>query len=984
MTYKPFCLVMLFITLGSNLCAQQRNLIINEVCVANIDVILDPAYNYGGWIELYNPSPNPISLDGLYISDENGNFKMHQLTKEHGTISPNGFSVLWFDHFSKTLARPGDTHLQIPFKLNADGGVIMLCNEAGKVVCEASYPPCVPRCSYARIEDGADDWNMTNTPTPGTSNKGSIFAQDRLAPPTPSSDGGVFEKGSIIELSVNKPTGSILKYTTDGSTPTLSNGKESETGRFIINKTTVLRFACYMNGILPSPVVTRSFIFKNHDYYLPVLSVVTNPDHLFDDYIGVYCSGKNGFKGSGSSVPKNWNNLWERPVNMEYMVPEKTGTEGGTTFITKANQEVDFEVCGGLPRTFGRTTLDGKDWEMRSSFRLKCDKRYERKNVIDYPVFSNKPYIKNKTWTVRNGGNDTYARIRCAAQCQIPIRAGFYIDTQDVQPCHVFFNGDYVGMFNIRETNNRHFGDSNYGIDTDDMDQFEIHGQHDQHVGDRLAWDELLERAKTLSETLTEENYQSVCELLDVDEFCNYTAYEFYLGGKDWLTNKNNIKAFRSRSDGGKYHFVLFDTEESFCYDDYISKVLNNDYGGEVDDLWRYLIAYPSFRQNFIDAYCIVDGTLMNNERVTNIINEMYEERQKALSFENQSCSKTLVSTIKDKRNKIRISHLMEALFLSEGYRITISSSLDCAQICLNGKSIPYGDFDGFLFDCTGKGIMLTAKCPIGYSFDGWKINDNDSMLAGGDTLFVNHLVPSETYTIQACFSETYTPEERIPNGVTPIRINEVSAANDIYINEYGKKADWIELYNTTDKDYDLDGAYLSDNPENGFKFQITATDGVSTIIPAHGYKLVWCDGKEPQTQLHASFKLKNADGAYISITDANGEWTDSLYYREQPRWNTYGRFPDGGHNLAMFGRPTISNTNRILTSTIVEDQNVFFPNDIVDTDQGSSDAQIASIKYYNLNGQQISNVRGSQLVIQQFIYKNGSTKTCKVLIRCR
>lgn len=151
-----------------------------------------------------------------------------------------------------------------------------------------------------------------------------------------------------------------------------------------------------------------------------------------------------------------------------------------------------------------------------------------------------------------------------------------------------------------------------------------------------------------------------------------------------------------------------------------------------------------------------------------------------------------------------------------------------------------------------------------------------------------------------------------------------------------------------------------------------------------HGYKLVWCDGKEPQTQLHASFKLKNADGAYISITDANGEWTDSLYYREQPRWNTYGRFPDGGHNLAMFERPTISNTNRILTSTIVEDQNVFFPNDIVDTDLGSSDAQIASIKYYNLNGQQISNVRGSQLVIQQLIYKNGSTKTCKVLIRCR
>lgn len=1002
MTYRFLHLAFLIIAAGK-LHAQQGTVVINEVCAANIDQFVDPAYNYGGWIELYNPTSSQISLDGLYVSDESNTPKMHQLTKDHGTVAPYGFSVLWFEHFNKNLTRPGDTHLQIPFKLNADGGVIMLCNEAGEVVCEASYPPSVPRCSYARTEDGADVWKMTSTPTPGASNKGSLFAQDRLTPPTPSSNGGVFEMDSIIELIVDKPAGSTLIYTTDGSTPTLSNGKESDTGRFIINKTTVLRFACYRNGFLPSPVVTRSFIFRNHDYYLPVLSVVTNPDHLFDDYIGVYCSGKNGFKGNGSSVPMNWNNLWERPVNMEYMVPEKaaskreqyeTGfgiaereqarakpkadTEGGIVFTTVLNQEVDFEVCGGLPRTFGRTTLDGKSWEMRSSFRLKCDKRYEGKNFIDYPVFRNKPYIKNKTWTVRNGGNDTKARIRCAAQCQIPIRAGFYLDTQDAQPCHVFFNGDYVGMFNIRETNNRHFGDSNYGIDTDDMDQFEIHGQHDQHVGDRLAWDELIGRAKTLSRTPTEENYQKVCELLDVDEFCNYTAYEFYLGGKDWLTNKNNIKAFRSRSDGGKYHFVLFDTEESFCYDDYISKVVNNDYGGEADDLWRYLMTYPPFRQNFIDAYCIVDGTLMNNGRVTDLINEMYDERQRALSFENQSCSKTLITTIQEKRNKIRISHLKETLSLPAGYRVTISCSLDCAQICLNGKTVPYGDFDGYLFDADGKGIMLVAKCPVGYSFKGWEINDDDNRLIAGDTLFVNQLPPSETCKIHALFSEIYSSEERIPNGITPIRINEVSAANDIYINEYGKKADWVELFNTSDKDFDLEGAYLSDDPQNAYKYQITATEGVSTIVPAHGHRLVWFDGKEQLTQIHVPFKLKNADDAFLSITDACGTWTDSLRYKAQPRWQTYGRFPDGGDSLAMFGRPTIELPNHLLTSTTLV-PSIVIPDSTYDMISEGASTEIASIRYYNLHGMPITNLQGNQVVIQRIIYKDGHSESRKL-----
>ena len=38
---------------------------------------------------------------------------------------------------------------------------------------------------------------------------------------------------------------------------------------------------------------------------------------------------------------------------------------------------------------------------------------------------------------------------------QILISNGFYIDAQDYQPVHVFFNGEYIGMLNLREPNNR-------------------------------------------------------------------------------------------------------------------------------------------------------------------------------------------------------------------------------------------------------------------------------------------------------------------------------------------------------------------------------------------------------------------------------------------------------------------------------------------------------------------------------------------------
>ena len=56
------------------------------------------------------------------------------------------------------------------------------------------------------------------------------------------------------------------------------------------------------------------------------------------------------------------------------------------------------------------------------------------------------------------------------------------------------------------------------------------------------------------------ETYRQICDLLDIDEYINYMALECYIGPSDWITNTNNIKGFRSRTDG-KFHFVFFDAD---------------------------------------------------------------------------------------------------------------------------------------------------------------------------------------------------------------------------------------------------------------------------------------------------------------------------------------------------------------------------------------------------------------------------------------
>ena len=213
------------------------------------------------------------------------------------------------------------------------------------------------------------------------------------------------------------------------------------------------------------------------------------------------------------------------------------------------------------------------------------------------------------------------------------------------------------------------------------------------------------------------------------------------------------------------------------------------------------------------------------------------------------------------------------------------------------------------------------------------------------------------------------------------VRINEVSAANDIYVSDYGKKNDWLELYNTTNKDIDLAGYYLSDDPQNPRKTQLaTQPTMVNTVIAAHGYKVVWCDDRPSLTQLHVPFKLENADDAFVSITSPDGEWTDSLHYLAQARWQTFGRYSDGGTQLALFTRPTIEQPNSVCTNNDIFPQTLPVDiNDLIaeDTDEG---AEILAKEYYDLSGISINALQPKQIYIEKTLYCNGKVSVRKII----
>jgi len=949
-TMKHFVIAATLIGLPSiKVIADTGTLYINEIQVANIDRYLDPSNNYGGWIELYNPSDNDVNLSGMILRhiDSDEAIETYTLTSNHGKVAAKGFACLWFDHNSKDGYYGTKAKTQIPYKLDADGGQIVLLDAVGNTLSSVTYPKAISRSSYLRKNDGGNEWSWTSFPTPASSNNNVPFASQRLAAPEVSTESKVFSSDFSFRVSI--PSNSTLYYTTDGSTPIVGKSAVSKDGKFSVDKTTIYRFLLAHEGYLNSQVVTRSFIRNKGEYYLPIVSISTHPDNLYDPKIGVYVYGTNGREALGSGKKANQNMDWERPVNFEYLVPGDN-----KEYSLEFCQEVSLSIFGGYSRFKG----GNEDWETRSSFKLKAEKQYEGENVLSYPFFDSKPYIKLKSILVRNGGSDQEGRIVDPSVAEIVRTSGVYADCQSYLPSQVFFNGKYLGMLNLREETNKRYAYSNYGIETDDVDQWEK--DYVINVGDSKKLSNWYSLCGQLAKSPTNKTiWQKIESILDIDEYCNYMAIMSFAGNYDWFRKEdwfNNLKAFCGRSDNAKIHHVIFDLDCTFGHTDILLQILASSKSKHAK-AFNNMLKYEPFKKQFIDAYCIAGGSIFEETRSKAIMDEIAERADAAMQMEGGSSKKRSESFYARmvSMHPEMIETLKEAFNLKDEYFVNLSASTTTGhRFLLNGQEIPTGKFNGSMF----APITLTAVAPAGYNFDSWKVDGK--VLAYDSILNLDEKMKTGAYSITAHFKENSKSK------MAPIRINEVSAGNDIFINEYGKKVDFIELYNTTAQPIDVSGCYLSDNAAKPQKYQITGgKKPADTVIPAHGHKVIWCDKGETGIQIHANFKLDNRDSAYVILTAADGSWSDHLVYKAQPRWHSFGRYPDGGDQVTLFSYPTIGAANRFDREVVLSPQtdlpeNQEEPESILNIETSFPSKTI----YYNLQGQPLKSLPSTGIII--------------------
>ena len=105
----------------------------------------------------------------------------------------------------------------------------------------------------------------------------------------------------------------------------------------------------------------------------------------------------------------------------------------------------------------------------------------------------------------------------------------------------------------------------------------------------------------------------------------------------------------------------------------------------------------------------------------------------------------------------------------------------------------------------------------------------------------------------------------------TSVRFNEVLVVNeDNFVDDYGKRHPWFELYNNSAGTVDLRGCFLTDDKSNPRKYMIPKGD-VLTKVPPYQHILFWADNKPTRGTFHVNFTLDPTKDNYIALYDADG-----------------------------------------------------------------------------------------------------------------
>ncbi len=419
-----------------------------------------------------------------------------------------------------------------------------------------------------------------------------------------------FNEPAAISLNSSGLLPVAIHYTLDGSEPTTASSRYEEP--ISIEKTTTIRAAAFRNNQQVGKINTFPvFIQTNHE--IAVINIATNPENLWDEERGIYVN----FEEEGDE--------WERPAQLSFYEPD-----GRLGF----QKDIGLRIHGG-----GSTGLPQKSFRIYAGYLNHSDQ-------INYPIFPELDYTKFNTFLLRTGATDwQHGYIRDALLHTLASDLTD-IDTQAVRPAVVYLNGEYWGVYFLRERIDQHYLANKYGISKNRVSIIEI--PHDVGVdrgktrldyGNNKAVDDyntLFEAAQHCSSCA---HYSEFSVNFDITNFIDYMIFEFYSGNFDWPFG--NVKLWRYErparatpeelsSIDGRFRWIFYDLDVGLAHqkktvEDVIKSSQNDLYNRLSDNKFPFMNLFfdSKVKQEYLTRTAELFNDQFSPEYVMTVIDQL-------------------------------------------------------------------------------------------------------------------------------------------------------------------------------------------------------------------------------------------------------------------------------------------------------------------------------------------------------------------------
>jgi len=559
-------------------CLQSidAQIVINEFSAANRNTLLDNYNEEEDWIELYNTAGAAFDISGYFLSDKLDNPTKWEIPL--GTFIPaNGYFIVQAS--GRDEVSGGNYHASFKITQTKNEAVI-LTSPAGTIL--DSYVIEVPNQldhSYGRVPDGSGDWGVIRTPTPNGANTTSFTHY--AAPVIMSADAGFYNSTVNVSLSTVEPN-SEIRYTTNGEEP-LENST-LYTGEITVPNTTIIRARTFSNdaNVLPGFIESNTY-FINEIHTMKVISIAgTEVDDLMDGFQGNFLGSFELFEEDGTFIDeavgeynKHGNDSWAYAQRgVDYIVRDQYGY----------NDDVDDEIF---------------DLKERNDF---------QRLIIKAAANDNYPF--------EFGG----AHIRDAYVHTLSQLADMELDERTWEPCIMYMNGEYWGVYELREKVDDHdYTKEYYDQGKQWIDFIKTWGNTWEEYG---SWDDwyTLTGFITNNDMSVQANYEQAKEGLNMLSLVDYMILNTHVVCADWL-NWNTAWWRGRKEDGGAktWRYALWDMDATFGH--YINYTGIPDTGPEADPCDNEEIGFSDF-----EGHVALTQSLLENEEFHSLYVNRYAD----------------------------------------------------------------------------------------------------------------------------------------------------------------------------------------------------------------------------------------------------------------------------------------------------------------------------------------------------------------------